>query len=76
MLLNFHIIGLHKVAPPLGAWIEIFADVIQVIHPLVAPPLGAWIEIDADIRTLMAAVVAPPLGAWIEIRKDFCRTMC
>jgi len=33
------------VAPPLGAWIEIFSIILPPYKVSVAPPLGAWIEI-------------------------------
>ena len=37
-----------KVAPLVGAWIEISADCHQFTSSLVAPLVGAWIEIIAD----------------------------
>ena len=55
------------VAPPVGAWIEIWnADCVGAFN-IVAPPVGAWIEISISIRSFMYKSVAPPVGAWIEI---------
>ena len=33
------------VAPPVGAWIEIFIEAHEFRAKAVAPPVGAWIEI-------------------------------
>ena len=56
-----------KVAPLVGAWIEIRVQECKKLAAVVAPLVGAWIEIikvsieDTIIR------VAPLVGAWIEI---------
>ena len=34
-----------RVAPLVGAWIEILLDIIPIIVIIVAPLVGAWIEI-------------------------------
>ena len=36
---------LAKVAPPVGAWIEMEVEALEAINMIVAPPVGAWIEI-------------------------------
>ena len=60
--------GVKKVAPYVGAWIEI--DVTRMILPSVpqvAPYVGAWIEIHIVTPFPAPVPVAPYVGAWIEI---------
>ena len=45
-----HVKWFLKVAPYLGAWIEIFQIINIIFNILVAPYLGAWIEIDEDFE--------------------------
>ena len=47
---NFNDVSISRVAPFMGAWIEIkkVADFIDFIH--VAPFMGAWIEIDIEVK--------------------------
>ena len=56
-----------RVAPLVGAWIEIPDGRLQRPELLVAPLVGAWIEIWARVRVLGPLTVAPLVGAWIEI---------
>ena len=56
-----------KVAPLVGAWIEIDNLWPSCIAMVVAPLVGAWIEIDNEYSALNCAIVAPLVGAWIEI---------
>ena len=56
-----------RVAPLVGAWIEIFYDVDQADVAKVAPLVGAWIEIRAESERDIAVAVAPLVGAWTEI---------
>ena len=56
-----------KVAPLVGAWIEIQMQKLSVEVLEVAPLVGAWIEIlEAAVRCCIVTV-APLVGAWIEI---------
>ena len=57
----------YRVAPPVGAWIEIQSSALAAQNSRVAPPVGAWIEILLTIRNYIVLLVAPPVGAWIEI---------
>ena len=60
-----------RVAPLVGAWIEIFVyfGSPQAISP-VAPLVGAWIEIQCNSSNRERhTAVAPLVGAWIEIKK-------
>ena len=57
-----------KVAPLVGAWIEIgYTTVSNPIAANVAPLVGAWIEINNPVHERIASIVAPLVGAWIEI---------
>ncbi len=56
-----------KVAPLVGAWIEIKNLVLGKVGHLVAPLVGAWIEISKCGITSLIFFVAPLVGAWIEI---------
>ena len=57
-----------KVAPPVGAWIEIKSVSEKLYNgESVAPPVGAWIEILCPLYKMPGNSVAPPVGAWIEI---------
>ena len=57
-----------KVAPFVGAWIEIFVtQAYRKAGVNVAPFVGAWIEIDFANDKIKNAEVAPFVGAWIEI---------
>ena len=60
-----------RVAPLVGAWIEI--SWTAAIPPLsrVAPLVGAWIEIGVHLETDRGQIVAPLVGAWIEISYAF-----
>ena len=51
----------------MGAWIEIFLFIEEMLICLVAPFVGAWIEILDQLRRLFPFKVAPFVGAWIEI---------
>ena len=56
-----------KVAPHVGAWIEISCSKKQCTLPPVAPHVGAWIEISGYLVSYRYNRVAPHVGAWIEI---------
>ena len=57
-----------KVAPLVGAWIEIYVDLDAAKDGYgVAPLVGAWIEIDHKGYYCSTCAVAPLVGAWIEI---------
>ena len=56
-----------KVAPLVGAWIEIRNPGACLSSGTVAPLVGAWIEIQIYILLSTNATVAPLVGAWIEI---------
>ena len=58
---------LRRVAPLVGAWIEIACRRCVCGKCRVAPLVGAWIEIilPTGIGTILR--VAPLVGAWIEI---------
>ena len=60
-----------RVAPPVGAWIEIWSYAPMDLSKMVAPPVGAWIEICPYHSHSRLIIVAPPVGAWIEIRLDY-----
>ena len=57
-----------KVAPLVGAWIEISHWLFVSIGNIVAPLVGAWIEIRMMWHKNFNILVAPLVGAWIEIR--------
>ena len=60
--------GRDKVAPLVGAWIEISVDTkIELGVANVAPLVGAWIEIFEACEKSKRHGVAPLVGAWIEI---------
>ena len=65
-----------RVAPLVGAWIEIKDLQNKKTLTVVAPLVGAWIEIMSILKCLNICVVAPLVGAWIEIAaypdKSFC----
>ena len=64
MLINWN-----KVAPLVGAWIEIEPLRDKMSRSLgVAPLVGAWIEIETASGSDTSSVVAPLVGAWIEMR--------
>ena len=56
-----------RVAPHMGAWIEIgsYNSLRQTFK--VAPHMGAWIEMDVSAIDMYDNLVAPHMGAWIEI---------
>ena len=57
-----------RVAPLVGAWIEILMEVVSTVMTTVAPLVGAWIEILELFATACGFLVAPLVGAWIEIQ--------
>ena len=59
-----------RVAPLVGAWIEIFYTMGIRAEMAVAPLVGAWIEIHENIFGICTGFVAPLVGAWIEINDD------
>ena len=62
-----HLNKLEKVAPLVGAWIEISKWESPQRVSKVAPLVGAWIEIDYNGVLHFVKLVAPLVGAWIEI---------
>ena len=62
-------VALTKVAPLVGAWIEINSLRYYQRESEVAPLVGAWIEIVNDCFRNITGDVAPLVGAWIEIIK-------
>ena len=56
-----------KVAPLVGAWIEILKRHRKSKQRFVAPLVGAWIEILPSFSIEWYKNVAPLVGAWIEI---------
>ena len=56
-----------RVAPLVGAWIEI--NELLSLHDIVgvAPLVGAWIEMICLSSLYLICSVAPLVGAWIEI---------
>ena len=42
--------GWERVAPLVGAWIEIIIRTVEADDRDVAPLVGAWIEIDYNVR--------------------------
>ena len=56
-----------RVAPHVGAWIEIPRFVSDNRYFMVAPHVGAWIEIKFVPNFYALFHVAPHVGAWIEI---------
>ena len=63
-----------KVAPLVGAWIEILMISVFVIAFSVAPLVGAWIEITSAFSFNVWQAVAPLVGAWIEM--IYISTLC
>ena len=61
---------MQRVAPFVGAWIEIHNTRLRrnTIH--VAPFVGAWIEMPSVSVDNEQNLVAPFVGAWIEIFYD------
>ena len=59
-----------RVAPLVGAWIEIYTFSPHSTSRIVAPLVGAWIEILVALLEVLDDNVAPLVGAWIEILKD------
>ena len=56
-----------KVAPHVGAWIEMVKGIVFLPVIIVAPHVGAWIEIPMAWLDGSISMVAPHVGAWIEI---------
>ena len=61
---------MQRVAPFVGAWIEIIKNTRYKASEAVAPFVGAWIEIQNSHRVHNRTPVAPFVGAWIEIVGD------
>ena len=60
--------GFFRVAPLVGAWIEIQGESMRIPGTRrVAPLVGAWIEICGRTEVGGMPLVAPLVGAWIEI---------
>ena len=59
-----------KVAPLVGAWIEIHTNPSPRKNTVVAPLVGAWIEIFTAGFFMTTRNVAPLVGAWIEIGEN------
>ena len=57
----------NRVAPLVGAWIEIPRGKSNSLFPCVAPLVGAWIEMQTNVLSQRRGKVAPLVGAWIEI---------
>ena len=57
-----------RVAPLVGAWIEIDTKPTAVTNESVAPLVGAWIEMYPNSIKMARGIVAPLVGAWIEIK--------
>ena len=62
-----------RVAPLVGAWIEITSSIVDKPLSVVAPLVGAWIEITTPTVMPPQSEVAPLVGAWIEILMSFVR---
>ena len=60
-----------RVAPLVGAWIEILYPSEMHSSSGVAPLVGAWIEIDRVSEIATSFVVAPLVGAWIEMANGY-----
>ncbi len=56
-----------KVAPRVGAWIEICKSDVASTMSSVAPRVGAWIEMLMEGAIQILVAVAPRVGAWIEM---------
>ena len=56
-----------RVAPLVGAWIEIMKETKDTLKSQVAPLVGAWIEIVHAFCHCAITLVAPLVGARIEI---------
>ena len=48
------------VAPPVGAWIEIFSRRFAFLMAFVAPPVGAWIEMIGGDEMFLYNKSLPP----------------
>ncbi|WP_445684678.1 hypothetical protein [Bacillus sp. FSL M7-1020] len=59
----------YRVAPLIGAWIEIFPYAQRLYEDHVAPLVGARIEITKKADFFHTQNVAPLIGAWIEIKE-------
>ena len=59
-----------RVAPFVGAWIEINYAAGADFWNDVAPFVGAWIEIVVLMSSFNSVNVAPFVGAWIEIQRE------
>ena len=64
-----------KVAPHMGAWIEIICLPPLFNAIIVAPHMGAWIEIICLPPLFNAIIVAPHMGAWIEIQSPLIKAV-
>ena len=51
-----------KVAPHVGAWIEIYRAAYRTAYPDVAPHVGAWIEIPEILKMSPARFSRTPRG--------------
>ena len=65
-----------RVAPLVGAWIEIMYNAVIYDGVDVAPLVGAWIEIMYNAVIYDGVDVAPLVGAWIEIYIRYCCIKC
>ena len=59
-----------RVAPLVGAWIEIYLFLLRTVRCTVTPLVGAWIEILLFYSSIGYKGVAPLVGAWIEIGRS------
>ena len=59
-----------RVAPLVGAWIEIIKVVSLFLSRVVVTLGGAWIEITVLKKVFEEVSVASLVGAWIEILLD------
>ena len=73
-LLLAHPVPQRKVAPLVGAWIEMSMEEFGRFLAMVAPLVGAWIEIALLPRRWQEINVAPLVGAWIEIEQPKAMT--
>ena len=55
--------GGSRVAPHVGAWIEIILTLLFISLIPVAPHVGAWIEISNNLFDIIENLVAPHVGA-------------
>ena len=60
-----------KVAPCVGAWVEMRINfLLSPLHD-VAPCVGAWVEILHFFNIKTSNCVAPCVGAWVEIKSVY-----